>query len=168
MLDKKTLDVAEALGMSPRTIREWVKKFDIPCEKNDYGHYIYDERAIAQLEKIKADSEVAVSQERTLVNRKGKVEFRMNSYDSKQLTRLEERIYAAERIIEQKADEVVAYQLLQQRREIEELTSKIEMLEERLLGLENKRQKQLEPPLVFDQTPLKPKRKGVLRSIFSF
>ncbi|WP_096155431.1 MULTISPECIES: MerR family transcriptional regulator [Bacillus] len=166
-MDKKTLDVAEDLGMSARTIREWVRKFDIPCEKNDYGHYIYSEQAIAQLEKIKADSEVAVSQERSLVNRKGKVELRMNNYDDQQLSRLEDRIYAAERIIEQKADEVVAYQLLQQRKEIEELTNKMEMLEARLLNIENKRQKQLDPPMVLDQTPLKQKRRGMLRSIFS-
>ncbi|TYS64516.1 MerR family transcriptional regulator [Sutcliffiella horikoshii] len=170
-MELKTHEVAKELGMAPRTVRKWVQKYEIPCRKNDYGHYVYDEEALARLETLKANSEVAGaldvdfetdSKEVHLENMNVRSE-KSKAFDH-QLVTLAERVSRTEQMIQQKADEVVSYQLLQQRKEIEELTKKVDRLESMLDQLQAPAKK-MEPPLIFDQPPQQ-KRRNVFRSIF--
>lgn len=168
-MELKTHEVAKELGMAPRTIRKWVKKYKIPCVKNDYGHYVYDQKAIALLETLKASSEVVGTLEvyEDVLKNKETVMNNDHSHHSKelQMENILERMNRAEQLLEQKADEVVSYQLLQQRQEIEELTRKIEKLETIIQTLQDSSVKKYEPPLIFDQ-PIKSKRRSVFRTIF--
>ena len=170
-MELKTHEVAKELGMAPRTVRKWVQKYEIPCRKNDYGHYVYDEEALARLETLKASGEVAGALDvayDTDIN-EGQIEnMSVRNEGGKALERrlenLTERVSRTERMVQQKADEVVSYQLLQQRKEIEELTKKVERLEMMLEQIQTP-VKKMEPPLIFDQPPQQ-KRRNVFRSIF--
>jgi chromosome-anchoring protein RacA len=171
-MEWKTHEVAKELGMAPRTIRKWVKKYKIPCHKNDYGHYVYDAEAFSHLETLKASLEAAGTldvYEESLqykVNvQKAPVKETVSKPLQHRIESLLERMNRTERMIDQKADEVVSYQLLQQRKEIEELNKKVDMLEMIVEELQSKQLKKFDPPLIFDQ-PLQPKRRGVFRSIF--
>ncbi|MEA3322443.1 MAG: MerR family transcriptional regulator [Bacillota bacterium] len=170
-MELKTHEVAKELGMAPRTVRKWVQKYEIPCRKNDYGHYVYDEEALARLETLKANSEVAGALDvefDTDIKEVHVENMNVRSGKSKafdhQLVTLTERVSRTEQMIQQKADEVVSYQLLQQRKEIEELTKKVDRLESMLDKLQAP-VKKMEPPLIFDQPPQQ-KRRNVFRSIF--
>ncbi|QFT88126.1 Chromosome-anchoring protein RacA [Bacillus sp. THAF10] len=166
----KTHEVAKELGMAPRTVRKWVKKYEIPCTKNDYGHYVYDEEAIALLETMKGSSETAGTMEMVEIEEETEIEESLTrgpSQTGKEIKALTERIMRTEQLLHQKADEVVSYQLLQQRKEIEELTKKVEMLEQKLDKSNGKSAPTEDPPLVFDyENPSKTKRKNMFRSIF--
>jgi chromosome-anchoring protein RacA len=165
-MELKTHEVAKELGMAPRTIRKWVQKYKIPCSKNDYGHYVYNRKAILLLETLKASSEVAGSLdvlESPLQNTEPTPIIQQPKEQKMDL--LYDRINRVERLLDQKADEVVSYQLLQQRKEIEDLTKRVGELEEIILALQTPIVKKYEPPLIFDQ-PVKTKRRGMFRSIF--
>lgn len=166
-MELKTHEVAKELGMAPRTIRKWVQKHNIPCSKNDYGHYVYDAKAIARLETLKANSEIAGTFEWFDADTPNPQKVKRNDTTpiEQKMEALMERVSRTEQLVQQKADDVVSYQLLQQRKEMEELTKKVEKLEEMLDQLQAKQGKKLEPPLIFDQPP-QPKRRNVFRSIF--
>ncbi|MGD6872018.1 MerR family transcriptional regulator [Sutcliffiella horikoshii] len=170
-MELKTHEVAKELGMAPRTVRKWVQKYEIPCRKNDYGHYVYDEEALARLETLKASGEVAGAMDVAFGTDIKEVQVENMSArneDGKalehRLQTLTERVSRTERMVQQKADEVVSYQLLQQRKEIEELTKKVDRLEKMLDQMQTPIKK-IEPPLIFDQPPQQ-KRRNVFRSIF--
>lgn len=170
-MELKTHEVAKELGMAPRTVRKWVQKYEIPCRKNDYGHYVYDEEALARLETLKASGEVAGALDVAFDTDINEGQFENLSVRNEggkalehRLENLTERVSRTERMVQQKADEVVSYQLLQQRKEIEELTKKVERLEMMLEQLQTP-VKKMEPPLIFDQPPQQ-KRRNVFRSIF--
>ncbi|MCA1321432.1 MerR family transcriptional regulator [Bacillus tianshenii] len=166
-MELKTHEVAKELGMAPRTLRKWVQKYKIPCSKNDYGHYVYDQKAIVLLETLKANSEVAGTLDYETPLQCTEPSTINPPFEPKEqkMDLLYDRINRVERLLDQKADEVVSYQLLQQRKEIEELTKRIGELEEFIHTLQTPNVKKYEPPLIFDQ-PVKTKRRGMFRSIF--
>ncbi|WP_404469912.1 MerR family transcriptional regulator [Sutcliffiella horikoshii] len=170
-MELKTHEVAKELGMAPSTVRKWVQKYEIPCRKNDYGHYVYDEEALARLETLKASGEVAGALDTAYDTDIKEVQFENMSARNEEAKALEhrlenltERVSRTERMVQQKADEVVSYQLLQQRKEIEELTKTVDRLEKMLDQMQTP-VKKMEPPLIFDQPPQQ-KRRNVFRSIF--
>ncbi|KHF26806.1 Chromosome-anchoring protein RacA [Anoxybacillus sp. BCO1] len=140
-MELKTSAVAKRLGVSTKTVQRWVKKYNIPCTKNEAGHYVFTNEAIEQLEKYKF---LAVDEE----------EKEQIAWDE-----VEQRLDALERKMEQKADDVVSFQLLQHRREMEEILQYMQQLEQRIAELE--RQKQIEEPAV--EQPIKQKRRGMIR-----
>ncbi|WP_157049762.1 hypothetical protein [Thalassobacillus sp. C254] len=71
------------------------------------------------------------------------------------------RIEQLEEIIETKADEVVSYQLLKHRQELEEVERKIGKIEERLIEI---KMKEIEPQ---DENGPSKKEKGFLAGLFS-
>ncbi|MCM3617120.1 MerR family transcriptional regulator [Sutcliffiella horikoshii] len=165
-MELKTHEVAKELGMAPRTIRKWVQKYNIPCTKNDYGHYVYDAEAISLLETLKTNSEVAAAYDYDTVNPPSQKNPEKDvTIVQQRMDTLLERVTRTEQLVQQKADDVVSYQLLQQRKEIEELTKKVEKMEGIIDQLHEKQTKKLDPPLIFDQ-PSQPKRRNVFRSIF--
>ncbi|KKK38517.1 chromosome segregation protein [Mesobacillus campisalis] len=131
--------VAKLLGVSQSTIQRWVKQANLKMDRNELGHYVFSEDSILVLRKIQEQvnngvllQDIAAA---TKENRRAVVK-RDNHPDHEGLAA---KVSELERKMERKADEIVSYQLLQHRREIEELhdciqtlTERIEMLEEKL------------------------------------
>ncbi|NNU90221.1 MULTISPECIES: MerR family transcriptional regulator [Anoxybacillus] len=138
-MELKTSTVAKRLGVSTKTVQRWVKKYNIPCKKNEAGHYVFTNEAVEQLEKYKF---LGIEEEE-----KEHVDWE----------EVEQRLHELERKIEQKADDVVSFQLLQHRREMEEMLQYMQQLEQRIAQLE--KQKQIEPAI---EQPTKQKRRGII------
>jgi chromosome-anchoring protein RacA len=134
----KTKTVSEELGVNPTTVQRWVRHFNIQCDKNDHGHYLFKQEDIEQLKKIKEQldqgllmSDIQIS---SFFMGEKLIDLPLNFEEKCQ--RLDAAIAALEKKIEEKADAVVSYQMLQHAREVEELVKKMEIMEERLQDLE--------------------------------
>ncbi|MDZ5473872.1 MerR family transcriptional regulator [Bacillus sp. 31A1R] len=129
--------VAKILGVSTSTVKRWVKQLGLQLEKNEFGHFMYTKNDIKVLkgfkEKVQAGS---VLQDVSDEPRKGVINASTSS--NYLLEKLMLKVELLETSLRGKADDVVTYQLLQQRREIEELESQIKLLTEKLKKLEAK------------------------------
>ncbi|MBB5324284.1 chromosome-anchoring protein RacA [Anoxybacillus tepidamans] len=165
-MELKTSNVAKRLGVSPKTVQRWVKRYNIPCQKNEAGHYVFDAETIALLEQIKFEHG-AVLEEFEIEEEKEKVlcpETFFSTYIQPHLDKFTSRLQRVERQMDQKADEVVSFQILQHRQEIEELNAYIRQLEQRLALLEQMNQKQETD----DTLSKKQKRRGMSRIMNMF
>ncbi|PLT32235.1 MerR family transcriptional regulator [Bacillus sp. V5-8f] len=171
-----TSTVSKMLGVSQSTIKRWIKHLELNMERNDQGHYIFSKEDIELLENIKDQLTSGMVLQEIEVNagtlRKGKVKSADNSESGNDS--LAAKMEDLEKRLDNKADSVATYQLLQHRREIEELQQEVKMLHERLAALE-KLQGEIKKNhtadlLVFDQAnPLKKtKKKRFLSMLFSF
>ncbi|MFD0051327.1 MerR family transcriptional regulator [Actinomycetes bacterium NPDC127524] len=170
-----TVAAAELLGVSPRTIQRWVKQFNLKMEKNELGHYSFTEENINQLREIHAQSANPVSpadhKDNEKPRRKGKIEA---SEESRIAENLMARFNEMESRLESKADSVVTYQILQHRREIEDLQSQIKALTKRLEKAENAAKgtsaSSAGDMAIFDSgsPQKKQKKKKLLSALFSF
>jgi chromosome-anchoring protein RacA len=135
----KTKTVSEELGVNPTTVQRWVRHFDIQCDKNDHGHYLFKQENIRQLKEIKAQLDQGLLmndiQIRTF-NYEDEMPIAISVDFDEKFNRLDDAISALEKKIEEKADAVVSYQMLQHAQEIEELVKKMEFMENRLQDLE--------------------------------
>ncbi|MEC1500677.1 chromosome-anchoring protein RacA [Bacillus sonorensis] len=181
-----TTDAANKLGVSTKTIQRWVKQLNLPASRNELGHYFFSNDDIAVLEDVKEQLKNGTPMQDVIVKRPT-TSFLINKNDSVQpkepehlsdifeekLQRflqheqferelLQKKIAELERKLEQKADDVVSYQLLQQRRELEEERQQIKTLEQKIRELESSSIEKELPPRRED----KPKRR--FKSIFSF
>ncbi|WP_157888188.1 helix-turn-helix domain-containing protein [Bacillus marinisedimentorum] len=158
----KTKEAAEYLGVDPKTIRNWTKQYEIPCKKNGYGHYVFEEEGMRMLHSIKSEKTGMPEQD-------GAVQVTQNLKTDaveEKIQMLMDRIDYLEKKLESKADEVVAVQLLNHREEIEETTKKVEEVIGRIEEFENKvneNKQALEEGFKVE----KPKKRKVL-SFFSF
>lgn len=165
-----TRAVAKYLGVSSSTIKRWVKLLELPLEKNELGHFTYMDEDIAVLKAYKEQQSEAILTYQEIASgkdsRKGKI-FRSTEEENDMLIN---RIMCLEAIVHSKADEVVTYQLLQHRKEMEEMQSIITQLEERIGSLEAQAAKALSPIPPTDQlvniTPRKKKKHRLLNSVF--
>lgn len=173
-----TTTLAKTLGVSTKTIHRWIKHFNLTCRKNENGHYIFDETNLEFFAHIceQMRSGIPVSEMNVKAPRRGIFKSMNTPIEQqptqKQFASLLERIEQNERKIEDKASEVVSYQLLQQRREIEELNEKIKALEEQFHKLQtekNTREYKKDLPLLLDNDlprQKKVKRKGIIGLLF--
>lgn len=172
-----TATVVKELGVSRRTLMRWVNQLDMQLEKNELGHYQFKEEDVKRLKQVQ--QQTASTENQPSAQRPIKTEQRTGTakitptYDSSKMKVLNDRIDELERKIRSKADDVVSYQVLQHRKEMEELLAKISSLEEKVAELEQNQQKRehvKDNVLVFDQSPApkKTKRKNLISSIFSF
>ncbi|MDQ0243794.1 chromosome-anchoring protein RacA [Bacillus fengqiuensis] len=163
----KTSDVAKELGINPKTVLKWVKQHDIPCEKNELGHFEFTDQHLEQLKQVQSNSpsqRVAP----TTSKREGIVSLSIEETEKwqemqKQIDQLLMRLMENERRIEEKAGEVVTFQILEHRSEIDDLQKKVEKLEARIQELEEK--KQLESSLSNLQEKRTPKWKAFLTNL---
>jgi len=134
-----TSALANRLGVSTKTIRRWIKNYDLTINRNEHGHYVFSEEDYQlfcsirdQLKNGTSSNEVEIRQVR-----KGNIRF-MNGQPPQlhQLTSLVDRIERNEEKIDQKADDVVSYQILQHRKEIDDLNQRLEKLESYIQNLE--------------------------------
>ncbi|KAB2334719.1 MerR family transcriptional regulator [Cytobacillus depressus] len=173
-----TSAVAKLLGVSPSTIQRWVRQLGLQMERNELGHYLFKEGDIELLKQVQDQlskgiilQDVTVHEGKT---RKGTLKT-IVSIDDNVTEKLLEKIEMLEKKLNGKADDVVSYQLLQHRREIEELQAEVKSLTERIEKLESKQngsKKELPADnlLVFDtEKPVqKIKKKNILTSLFGF
>ena len=131
--------VAKLLGVSPSTIQRWVKHANLNMNRNELGHFVFNDEDIEVMEKIQDQinngvllQDIAAAAKKT---RQGvaKKEIRDDDLEKFQL-----KIAELEAKLDRKADEHVSYQLLQHRREIEELNDKIDALTQQIEILEEK------------------------------
>ncbi|MGG4489526.1 MerR family transcriptional regulator [Metabacillus idriensis] len=170
-----TSQVAKLLGVSPKTVQRWVKQLNLQMERNELGHYLFTDEDINTLRDIKDQlnqgilfHEVRVAEKKP--PRKGMVKTEAAEANP-DFDEILLKIAALDQKVNSKADSVVSYQLLQHRREIEELNSRIDDLEAKIDRLEKQKDKHpIEHSLVFDhiQAPEKQKRRNLISSIFSF
>ncbi|MED1740581.1 chromosome-anchoring protein RacA [Bacillus swezeyi] len=181
-----TTDAANKLGVSTKTVQRWVKQLQLPASRNELGHYFFTDEDIAVLKEVKEQLKNGTPMQNVTVARPKKSFFikknetvqakapeRLNALIEEKLEQflqheqlerelLQKKIAELERKLEQKADEVVSYQLLQQRRELEEERQQIKNLEQKISELENSKDKK-EPAVKREEKP-----KSKFKSIFSF
>ncbi|OOE10615.1 MerR family transcriptional regulator [Fictibacillus arsenicus] len=134
----KTKTVSEELGVNPTTVQRWVRHFNIQCDKNEHGHYLFKQEDIEQLREIKTQldngllmSDIQIQSFQTSVKT-----VELPTQFEEKFDRLNAAIRALEKKVEEKADAVVSYQMLQHASELEELIKKMENMEARLQDLE--------------------------------
>jgi len=171
-----TTTVAKLLKVSPSTIQRWVKQLDLDMERNELGHFIFTEEDVELLKSIQKQinqglvlQEVAVSKKQS---RKGTI---ITPPDNERLKDILAKMDVLEKLINQKADEVVSYQLLQHRQEIEELQNEVARLAEQLNKFQSNHNENMETTInenviVFEESKPKRKRKkkNMISSFFSY
>lgn len=139
----KTSDVAKELGVNPKTVLKWIKQHDIPCEKNEIGHFEFTEEHLEQLKEIQTTPSSQRVQP-TEGKRQGTVSISIEETEKwkemeGKIDQLFMRLMENERRMERKAGEVVTFQILEHRSEIDDLQKKIQKLEARIQQLEDKK-----------------------------
>lgn len=139
-----TSAISKMLGVSSSTVQRWVKHLGLEMERNEFGHYLYSEEDIDLLKEFKQQLQDGVPFQDIQVTKKvrrGSIRMqKINETDQRYFERLKE----VERKLESKADSVVSYQLLQHRREIEDLKKEIESLNLQMKELIDKTNKVVE------------------------
>ncbi|PLR76606.1 chromosome segregation protein [Bacillus sp. V3-13] len=170
-----TTAVAKLLGVSTSTIQRWVKQLDLDMQRNDLGHYSFTEEDIKLLSGIKEQVQNGVLLQDVTVTgkkpRRGTVKSQLENKDTEKLI---SKLSYLESRLDEKADNVVSYQLLQHRREIEELQNQVKCLADRLEALEEKQdqtdQNHLPEKPFFEQPKLlkRPKKRNLISMLFGF
>lgn len=134
-----TTAVSQLLGVSSSTVQRWVKHLGLEMKRNEYGHYIYSEEDVECLREFQKELQKGVPIQSIAIKkktRKGSVVVQKQAPPKAE--KWMEKIRELESRLNNKADSVVAYQLMQHRGEIEELEQKISMLSEQLEELQDK------------------------------
>ncbi len=137
----KTKQVSDELGVNPTTVQRWVKYFDLSCEKNELGHFLFTNETLEELKEIKNDLRRGYSMEKikSKDSTKSSTPEKVVSQQlfEQRLDRFSMRLEQLERQLEEKANEVITVQVLQHRSELDELVKKVTSLEDKLLELED-------------------------------
>ncbi|MNB85397.1 Chromosome-anchoring protein RacA [compost metagenome] len=179
----KTKEAAEQLSVSQTTIKRWAAMFPASFPKDRFGHYIFTTQEVSLLKSIKERLEQGESLDSiTLAENQLQAESQSQAESlphARSLPATEppmqevwSRLVRIERSLDQKADEVVSVQLLQQRQELEELRRLIQQL---AVSIESMQQPRLQAAAAYEElhplaamklkTP--PKKRGLLRTFFS-
>lgn len=161
--------VSKLLGVSSSTVQRWVKHLGLEMERNEFGHFLYSQEDVETLKEFKEQIQSGIPIQHIQVRkptRRGSVKFLQKQ------SSLVDKVNKLERSIENKADSVVTYQLLQHRREIEELQGKIEQLtnqvDELHLSLRHSLNKASELKEQEPTSSKKQKKKTVFHTLFGF
>lgn len=179
ILEYKTPFIAKKLGVSPKAVVRIAQQLNLTIEKNKYGHFIFTQDDLDQMLEYHL-SQIEQSQnnhptQKTSSNDVEELKTQVNtivqnisSHDFEQLTAqlntITRRLDRMEEQMQDKANDVVTYQLLQHRREMEEMLERIQKLEATL--------KKKEPIYITPDTKptyereKKPKRRKMIFSIF--
>lgn len=161
--------VSKMLGVSSSTVQRWVKHLGLEMERNEFGHYVYGDEDIELLKEFKQQLQNGVPIQNIVMEkkpRKGYGKIQPNNEHNEDLIK---KVTELEKSLENKADSVVTYQLLQHRNEIEELKNQIEKLTREIDKLTAKAQEEERiAESAAAQEAIKPKRKGMFSSIFGF
>jgi chromosome-anchoring protein RacA len=167
-----TNKAASLLGVSPSTIQRWVKQFGLEVGRNELGHYHFGEDQIEVLKDIQSQIQNGALVHEVKLSFKKEPEMRLHSEDSAiQIKDLADKISLLDTRLDSKADDVVSYQLLQHRREIEDLKSQLLQMAEKVERLEaSQKTPAEEQPPVFDHPSIKRnwKKKNIISLLFGF
>ncbi|WP_425456188.1 MerR family transcriptional regulator [Bacillus yapensis] len=157
------------LGVSSSTVQRWVKHLGLKMERNEFGHYLYSEEDIQILKEFKQQLQDGIPFQDIQVTKKVRRGSRNMQKTDEQDQSFLERLKVVERKVESKADSVVSYQLLQHRREIEDLKKEIESLNSQIKELVEKT-KQVEEDQTDSTEPIlvTRKRKKIFLSLLGF
>lgn len=132
-----TSAVAKLLGVSPSTIQRWVKQANLQMERTELGHYQFSEESIEILKDIKDQLNNGVLlQDLKIKGRKHRKAAIPAVKPDFPIERMVKRMEEIEKRLDRKADEVVSYQILQHRREIEELQNEVGRLNEVITSMQ--------------------------------
>ncbi|MBU8907296.1 MerR family transcriptional regulator [Desertibacillus haloalkaliphilus] len=141
----KTTDVCKRVGVNSTTVKRWVTHFNLTLKTNDKGHYLYSPKQVELFLEIKkhlragqkmkdltveGDKVVAVHKESP------KKEMIPKALYEKKLENLTMQIDLLERKLSEKADEVVSFQVLRHRTEIDDMMKTLQKIEERVSTIE--------------------------------
>jgi chromosome-anchoring protein RacA len=126
-----TSAVAKMLGVSPSTIQRWVKQADLQMERTELGHYQFSEESIEVLKDIQKQLNSGVLlQDLKLKGKKTRKAIVVPPAKDELLEKINQRMDQLENKLNGKADDVVSYQILQHRRELEDMQNEISRLNE--------------------------------------
>ncbi|UOE92296.1 chromosome-anchoring protein RacA [Alkalihalobacillus sp. LMS39] len=164
----KTKEVSELLGVNPTTVKRWVKYFDIRCQMNEHGHYLFGTSHVEMLREIKGQLNAGKKMRDVHVSRvqarkeKRKDMIPIHQYEY-QLKEMVNRIEEFEGKLSKKADEVVSYQLLRHRTELDQITTMLEKIEMRLQKVEESAK-----PIINEEVKVeRPEKKRAFMQLFS-
>ncbi|MFC0470239.1 chromosome-anchoring protein RacA [Halalkalibacter kiskunsagensis] len=146
----KTKEVSEQLGVNPTTVQRWAKYFGLVCETNEHGHYLFTTEHVNvmkevqdQLQQGKRMRDIQLTgYEPNMQQEKNTQTMVQSAVYEEKLEEVMNRVQELDRKLSQKADDVVSYQLLKHRTELDDMMSLIKSLEERLIKMERKVQHQ--------------------------
>lgn len=176
----KTKDAAELLSVSQTTIKRWAAMFPEFFPKDRFGHYTFSEQQINLLNHIKDQINQGETLECINLNLTNDKLPSIPSQENPRLytdgTPMEDilsRINYIEHALDQKANEVVSIQLLQQRAELEDMRIMIKQLAVSLETMQKPNNKSLSPyedphPVATAKLTSSPRKRSLLRSFFSF
>lgn len=136
----KTVDVAKSLGIHPSTVLKWVKMADIELERNESGHCEFTEENVEALKNFQQNRnrQAVVKVVEKVVEKEEVILSDERAQDmQKQLDQLFLRLIENEKRTEEKAGEVVTFQILEHRSEIDRLNKVITKLENRVVEIES-------------------------------
>ncbi len=145
----KTKEVSQVLGVNPTTVQRWVKYFNLPCQKNEHGHYLFDDKNLLQLKEIKSQLNLGLPMSQVKITHlndeaQHKPQRAVDSNIESAIKRFETLAARVEKIeyqLEEKATNVVNIQLLQHRRELEKLYQLVENLKREIEEIKTEQQK---------------------------
>ncbi|KOO50457.1 MerR family transcriptional regulator [Priestia koreensis] len=158
----KTSEVAKLLGVNPRTITKWIHQFELNCEKNELGHFDFSEEDVESLREVQKTMQQG-SRRQGVVTKV--VDEEMTGLLQQQLDELLTRVIENERRTEEKAGEIVTFQILEHRKELDALHKHIQKLEGTIEELETKLKDQHS---VRETRKAAPKWRTFLTGLFSF
>lgn len=166
----KTKEMSEAIGVNPTTIQRWTKYFKIDCDVTEQGHFLYTEKHLQLFKKIKRELDEGKRMRDINLNERqgqGEPSVPTKQYEAK-LEKMLVQVDALEEKLATKADDVVSYQLLKHRSELDEMMKLVGTLEDRLLFIEKRMMSHhhQEKQVVNEHTPKKIKR-GPWRSFMN-
>lgn len=176
----KTKDAAELMSVSITTIKRWAAMFPDFFPKDRFGHYVFSEQQIGLLNHIKDrinHGEALECIQLTLTNEQqiatSQQENPLQHTDAEPMKDILSRINNVERALDQKADEVVLIQLLQQREELEDLRIMIKQIAASIEPLQVSNGKPLtsyenSQSTTTTRLTAPPRKRGLLRSLFFF
>lgn len=170
-----TSDVAKLLGVSQSTIQRWVKQLGLPMEKNERGHYLFNQDGIDLLKGIQEQIQNGISLQDINPDQRNKPRkgiIKAPGENDKVIEMLLSKVTELESKLNAKADSVASYQLLHHRGELEELQNQVKTLMERVNTVEIQMKPDLKTdiPLVHDQPRLskKTKKKNIISYLLGF
>ena len=170
-----TSAAAKLLGVSPSTIQRWVKQANLQMERTELGHYQFSEESIEVLKDIKEQlSNGVLLQDLKIKGRKHRKATIPAVKPDFTVEKLMKRLEEIEKRLDRKADEVVSYQILQHRREIEELQNEVARLKDVITGMEEAAaqretvQDENKLSLTPGNTLKKFKKRNIISSFFGF
>jgi chromosome-anchoring protein RacA len=168
----KTREIAKAIHVNPSTVQRWIKYFNLAYNVNSNGHFeipntTYDQLKViyAQMKQGKKLSDVCLVEEAKGSAQTKKVAMIPAIQVEQKMEELLNQLDQLERKVRNKADDVVEYQILHQRKEINELNKIITQLSTRINILEDQLVNKSSSSATLNESSGKKRR---LAGIFSF